>query len=134
MGRYVRPSRVYQTMKTRVSIPRTKPDEMDEAPVHAPAPLWLRTIERIPPSELLTRPFPTQHRDPDPRRRRPSKNFFKPHRIEFPEDELRRNFFKDHPWELARPRVVVELDGKDAWFVDWGRGLKQPGMQMTGES
>lgn len=134
MGRYVRPSRVYQTMKTKLSIPRTNPEFKEDEPMRIAVPVWLRTIERIPPSELLTRPNPTPHHDPDPRRRLPSKKFFKPQRIEFPEDELRRNFFRDHPWELARPRIAVELDGKDAWYVDWGAGIKQPGMQVTGES
>lgn len=136
MGRYFGPSRVYQTMKTKLSITRTKPSNREPEIIRMEAPVWLRTIERIPPSEILTRPKPTPHSEPalHPRRRRPSKNLFKPQRIEHPEDELRRTFFKDHPWELARPRIAVELDGKDAWFVDWGAGLQQPGMQVTGES
>ncbi|KKY32625.1 putative mitochondrial 37s ribosomal protein rsm25 [Diaporthe ampelina] len=62
------------------------------------------------------------------------RNIFKPEQITYPEDELRWNFFKDHPWELARPRVVVELDGKDGRYVDWSKGLKQPGVPVTGES
>lgn len=139
MGRYFGPSRVYQTVKTRLSIPCTKPagNRFDDGSVMVMhPPVWLRTIERIPPSEILTRPKPTPHSEPPlhPRRRRPSKNLFKPQRIVHPEDELRRTFFRDHPWELARPRIAVELDGKDAWFVDWGAGIQQPGMQVTGES
>lgn len=127
MGRSLRPSRVYQTVKTQLSIPRMKDDIRDVPPV------WLKVIERIPPSEILTRPKPTPHRDPDLRQRRP-RNIFRPQTISFPEDELRRIFFKDHPWELARPRVAVELDGKDARFLDWSTGLRQRGMQVTGES
>lgn len=65
---------------------------------------------------------------------RKPRNIFKPQRIIHPEDELRQTFFKDHPWELARPRIAVELDGKDAQYLDWSTGLQQPGMQVTGES
>lgn len=127
MGRSFRPARVYQTAKTSLAHPLKSYNKSVVPPV------WLKVIERIPPSEILTRPKPTPHRDPDLRQRRP-KNLFKPQRISFPEDELRRTFFKDHPWELARPRIAVEYDGKDARYFDWSRGLKQPGMQVTGES
>lgn len=127
MGRSLRPSRVYQTVKTQLGVPRANNDKRDIPPV------WLKVIERIPPSEILTRPKPIPHHDPDPRQRRP-RNIFRPQQITFPEDELRRTFFKDHPWELARPRVAVELDGKDSRYVDWSKGLRQRGMQITGES
>lgn len=126
MGRSLRPSRVYHTVKTSLAIPNTH--SKGEIP-----PVWLKVVERYPPSEILTRPKPTPHQIPNPRQRRP-KNIFLPQRITFPEDELRKIFFKDHPWELARPRVAVELDGKDARYVDWSRGLKQPGWQVSGES
>jgi len=46
---------------------------------------------------------------------------------------LRKRFFSDHPWELARPRVVLEKDGRDAEHVDWSKGLQQPGRPTTGE-
>lgn len=126
MGRRsLRPSRVYQTVKTSLAIPKTHNAEIP--------PVWLNVIERYPPAELLTRPKPTPHQDPNPRQRRP-RNIFRPQAITFPEDELRKTFFKDHPWELARPRIAVELDGKDGRYVDWSRGLKQPGLQVSGES
>ncbi|KAK7707071.1 mitochondrial ribosomal small subunit component [Diaporthe eres] len=127
MGRSFRPQRVYQTAKINLAIPRNS-----KAPRAVP-PVWLKVIERIPPSEILTRPKPIPHRDPNPRQRNP-RNIFKPQQITYPEDELRWNFFKDHPWELARPRVVVELDGKDARYVDWSKGLRQRGVPVTGES
>lgn len=127
MGRSLRPSRVYQTVKTSLAIPNTLAGQTELPPV------WLKVIERYPPSELLTRPKPTPHQVPNSRQRRP-KNIFRPQAITFPEDELRRTFFKDHPWELARPRIAVELDGKDGRYVDWSRGLKQPGWQVSGES
>lgn len=117
---------MYQTVKTSLAIPNSNSG-------HAIPPVWLKVIERYPPAELLTRPNPTQHQSPNPRQRRP-RNIFRPQAITFPEDELRKTFFKDHPWELARPRIAVELDGKDGRFVDWSRGLKQPGRQVSGES
>lgn len=125
MGRSFRAGRVFQTAVLNLKHARTPKD--------AVVPVWMNVMDKIPPTELLTRPRPTAHQDPDPRMRRP-RRIFRPQKITFPEDELRRNFFKDHPWELARPRVVVELDGKDAWGVDWSKGLRQPGRQVTGES
>lgn len=95
-------------------------------------PTWLRVVEAIPPSEILTRPYPVQHGEPDPRARKP-KNIFRPTKIVYPEDELRRDFFKDHPWELARPRMILETDGKDSRHWDWSKGLRQPGLALSGE-
>ncbi|KAJ4308452.1 mitochondrial ribosomal small subunit component, partial [Neodidymelliopsis sp. IMI 364377] len=58
---------------------------------------------------------------------------FKPLPIAYPEDKLRSEFFGDHPWELARPRLVVEDSGNDAKAYDWS-SIAQPGKQMDGES
>ena len=96
------------------------------------APPWLAVLESIPPAEILTRPIPVRHQLPDPKMTKP-RNIFKPQEITYEEDDLRRRFFRDHPWELARPRVIVEFDGKDARHYDWSRGLRQPGIPLTGE-
>ena len=32
---------------------------------------------------------------------------------------MRWEYFNDHPWELAKPRVVLENDGKDMSRWDW---------------
>ena len=56
-----------------------------------------------------------------------------PTNIKFQEDGLRTHFFKQHPWELARPRILVETDGKDAQRYDWSKGLRQPGLPLCGE-
>ncbi|KAK4213027.1 mitochondrial ribosomal protein S25-domain-containing protein [Rhypophila decipiens] len=96
------------------------------------APVWLKAVEEIPPSEILVRPYPIQHSASNPRARKP-KNIFRPTRIVYPEDQLRRDFFKDHPWELARPRMVREKNGQDARLKDWSKGLRQPGMALSGE-
>ncbi|KAJ2689812.1 mitochondrial ribosomal small subunit component [Coemansia spiralis] len=55
----------------------------------------------------------------------------RPPKIEFPEDELRREFYKNHPFELYRPRIVMELTGKNN--QDWARLTDGTG-QVTGES
>ena len=63
--------------------------------------------------------------------KKPSK-LFQPRTIVYPEDRLRREFFGDHPWELARPRVVLENDGKDARPLAWDK-IRQPGRPVDGE-
>ncbi len=45
---------------------------------------------------------------------------------------LRREFFKDHPWELARPRMLLEDDGKDSQKTDWSH-LQQKEKALGGE-
>lgn len=93
------------------------------------APVWLPVVQAIPPGPsiirsqnpevnisgqseleqtLLSKPHNTNRlrhsekhlRTPPPR----------PRAIVYPEDKLRRQFFKDHPFELARPKVLVEND------------------------
>ncbi|KAG5463479.1 MAG: mitochondrial ribosomal protein S25-domain-containing protein [Olpidium bornovanus] len=52
--------------------------------------------------------------------------------IEYPEDELRRQFYENHPFELLRPSTMVEKDGLNV--RDWSRldgGVDAP---LTGES
>jgi len=51
-------------------------------------------------------------------------------------DRIRRQFFKDHPWELAKPRILTEMANKVAQpkkdlslvleLKDWGRN---PGVE-----
>lgn len=124
--RQVRPGKVYQTTTTLMNH-RIFPN------VKVQQPIWYKVVESIPPSEILTRPFPPQHKKPNPRARRASR-LFQPQRLVYEEDELRRTFYKDHPWELARPRMIIEMDGKDALRYDWSKGLIQPGMPLCGES
>ncbi|KLU89485.1 37S ribosomal protein S25 [Magnaporthiopsis poae ATCC 64411] len=100
-------------------------------------PNWLKAIESIPPSELMTRPVPVQHSEVKTKSRsskaKKPKNIFKPQKIVYPEDRLRQEFYRDHPWELARPRVILEVDGKDSWYCDWSKGVAQPGIALSGE-
>jgi small subunit ribosomal protein S23 len=121
-GVNLKPSRVYQTAFML----------LESHSISQPPP-WYSTIGAIPPSEILTRTLPTQHqeRKPKSRVRKPSK-MFKPQPIEYEEDRLRREFYGDHPWELARPRIVLENDGRDGQRCDWSR-LQQTGRPLNGE-
>ncbi|KAI1807766.1 mitochondrial ribosomal protein [Daldinia bambusicola] len=119
------PGRVYQTVTTLLNH-RIFPN------IQVQEPVWYKVVESIPPSEMLTRPLPPQHKAPNPKARRPSR-LFQPQELVYEEDELRRTFYKDHPWELARPRMIIEMDGKDAQRYDWSKGLIQPGMPLCGE-
>lgn len=125
MGRQFRAARVAQTVRKGLGIART-PRLRDSAPP------WLHVVEAIPPAEILIRTIPVAHHLPDPHMRKPRRTY-RPQRIVYEEDELRQTFFRDHPWELARPRVIVEMDGKDARLYDWSRGLVQPGLPLGGE-
>ncbi|KAG0370749.1 mitochondrial ribosomal protein S25 [Gamsiella multidivaricata] len=58
----------------------------------------------------------------------------RPKNIIYPEDRLRRRFYEDHPWELRRPRCLVETSG-DGTRRDWST-LLQKGRSiadLTGE-
>ena len=96
-------------------------------------PPWYRIVGAIPPTTSLVRELPVQLNPPRARkslRKQPA--LYKPQKITYPEDELRQRFFQDHPWELARPRIVVENDGRDSLRWDWSR-LQQPGKALDGE-
>ncbi|KAI1780396.1 mitochondrial ribosomal protein [Hypoxylon cercidicola] len=124
--RQILPGKVYQTVKTLMNH-RIWPE------VKVQQPVWYKVVESIPPAEILTRPLPPQHKKPNPKTRRPSR-LFQPQQLVYEEDDLRRTFYKEHPWELARPRMIIEMDGKDAQRYDWSKGLVQPGMPLCGES
>lgn len=123
MGRYdLRMLRVHQQATQLLETPRLRRE-----------PPWFQVVQRVPPTQALVRTPPVQHRE-RPRRPRTKKasKMFHPQPIVYPEDELRRQFFADHPWELARPRLVLEDDGKDGQRHDGSR-LQQPGQSVNGE-
>ena len=106
-------------------------------------PPWYSVLHDVPPPQLLVRPafrageYVSEKRSRLPTRlkkgKRPSR-MFQPVTIpRGPEHELRATFFTHHPWELARPRVVLEDDGRDAQKWDWSKGIKQPGKPLDGE-
>ena len=61
-----------------------------------------------------------------------------PLEIKYEEDSLRSRFFKDHPWELARPRIMLETDGRDGLRADWSQHVfeacKKSRRQLDGEA
>ncbi|KAH8697193.1 37S ribosomal protein Rsm25 [Talaromyces proteolyticus] len=119
-------------------------------------PSWADVVGDIPPTQTVVRQQPIQHQYLRQRVRtipgtsrteivhepishkqsksnkKPSKIFL-PVEIKYEEDQLRKEFFRDHPWELARPRILVEKTGKDFENWDWSR-LQQPGKRLDGES
>ncbi|KAH0565846.1 hypothetical protein GP486_000769 [Trichoglossum hirsutum] len=127
MGRYdLRPLRVHQTATQLLQAGR----------IGAPPP-WYDVVAAIPPTQAVVRVLPVeQHDRPSASKakatKKPSK-MFQPQKILHKEDDLRRQFYGDHPWELARPRVVLENDGKDGQRCDWSR-ISQPGRRLDGES
>jgi small subunit ribosomal protein S23 len=100
-------------------------------------PIWLDVVGDIPPAQIFIRSQPQEHPShgdfPSPRRKRKASKLFQPVHIRYPEDKLRERFFSDHPWELARPRVVLERDREEGTKLDWSRGVQQPGRPITGE-
>ena len=111
-------------------------------------PVWADVVADIPPASILVRnvrqghPLVRQRVKTDPKTKKPEvvfsarsrkiRRMFQPVNIRYEEDELRKTFFRDHPWELARPRVVLENDGKDHTRYDWSK-LQQPGKKVDGE-
>ncbi|KAK4242203.1 mitochondrial ribosomal protein S25 [Achaetomium macrosporum] len=130
-GRQFLAARVYDRAESYLSSTIIKSDRSNRTPA------WLQAVVHIPPAEVLTRPYPIQHTPPRDRALKPGRqprNLFRPTKIVHPEDQLRQEFYRDHPWELARPKLVLELDGQDARYRDWSKGLRQPGMALSGES
>ncbi|KZF25731.1 mitochondrial ribosomal protein [Xylona heveae TC161] len=124
MGRYdFRPLRVHQTAAQLLATKRINQ-----------SPSWFDVVAQIPPTQALVRNQPVQHQERQRRHKakKPSR-MFQPQQIKYPEDAMRKEFFADHPWELARPRVVLENDGKDAQHCDWSK-MRQPNRRLDGES
>lgn len=107
MGRYnLAPARVHAHATNLLRTPQNQ---------HTFPPPWYTAIFNTPPSSRLTRPPLRRRQEPG---RKPSK-LFHPVRLRYKEDELRWEYFNDHPWELARPRIVLEEDGRDRERWDW---------------
>lgn len=67
------------------------------------------------------------------RRSTNSRHLYTPKDIEYEEDSIRTLFFEQHPWELARPKLLVETDGKDSSRTNWST-LDQISKKLDGES
>lgn len=118
-------------------------------------PVWLDVLGEVPPAQILTRQQPNKHSvvqirtrslpngktqqyvtTPSTRKPKSAKpsRLFAPVEIKYEEDQLRKQFFQDHPWELARPRVVLETTGNQHANSDYSKGLEQPMVPLSGES
>lgn len=118
MGRYdFSPQRVHRAV--------THLREANRIPVLPP---WYGAVGTYPPSERLVRPALQRGKGRPGRASR----MFKPIEIKYPEDKLRDDFFNDHPWELARPRTVLESDGKDYQRQNW-EGIDHTDRPLNGE-
>lgn len=115
-------------------------------------PQWVDVVGDVPPTQVLVRNQPPQHQlfrqrvktnakgkqevvfeaQEKPVKPKKASRMFQPVEIKYEEDQLRREFFRDHPWELARPRILVEGTGKDFEQHDWTK-LEQPGKKTDGE-
>lgn len=124
-GRQIRPAKVYQTVKEELSHRVLGSSASNPPP-------WFNIMTSVPPAESLVRTLSPHRWAANPKAKKP-KNLFRPQRIAYLEDSLRNTFYKDHPWELARPRIILELDGKDYQRCDWSKGLQQQGIPLTGE-
>ena len=58
---------------------------------------------------------------------------YRPKQIRYFEDKIRSLFYNQHPWELARPKLLIENDGDDAARQDW-RHMDQFSKKLDGES
>ncbi|KYK56209.1 37S ribosomal protein S25 [Drechmeria coniospora] len=124
-GRQIRPAGVLKAVSQELTH--------QMLPGHAAAmPPWFEVMSSVPPAESLVRTVTPRLRKANAKTTKPKK-LYRPQSISYLEDALRTNFYKDHPWELARPRIVLELDGKDHQHCDWSRGLRQPGVPLSGE-
>lgn len=54
-------------------------------------------------------------------------------KLKFVEDELRDLFYKKHPWEFSRPKVLIESDGNDNTKCNWSHMI-QLNKPLDGES
>lgn len=103
----------------------------------------LRSLHRLPqllPESILTQCSKQVLRDDShkpsralSRKGKKASKAFQPVKLVYEEDSLRRTFFSDHPWELARPRVLSEESGDEWRGWDWSRGIRQRGKRLDGE-
>ncbi|PHH72987.1 hypothetical protein CDD80_4108 [Ophiocordyceps camponoti-rufipedis] len=122
--RHIRAANIYNAMDLQLST-----RVLSAMVIGKPA--WFDVVKSIPPTEAGIRPV--MPRDWSSVTSRQPRNLYKPQKLLFLEDKLRNIFYRDHPWELARPRVIAETDGKDHLRCDWSKGLRQPGVGLSGE-
>jgi len=93
-------------------------------------PVWYQPVLNTPPMTDFARKPAQTHQTRSWNRKNDIREIQKIHQgVEL---YLRKKFYKEHPWELARPRVVVEEDGADYVRQDWSM-MEQIGKPLDGE-
>lgn len=99
-------------------------------------PVWLPTVARIPPSsDIARKPPPSFHAtssSSSASRAGKVRKVFAIQRIKYLEDGLRERFYKEHPWELARPVLLIESGHPSTGGGEW-TSLRRGGRQVSGE-
>ncbi|KAK7532311.1 mitochondrial 37S ribosomal protein mS23 [Phyllosticta citribraziliensis] len=98
----------------------------------APPP-WYDIVADYPPAQTLVRPLQRVGQARTKKNVKKPSKMFQPMRLAYKEDYLRREFFSDHPWELARPRVILEDSGNDSKHWNW-ENIEQSNKPLDGES
>lgn len=115
-------------------------------------PVWYRVLTANPPDfDLISRPKTTpvssgshsnmHKKDPktgayitrNKERFTGHNHLYRIKSIQYPEDKIRKLFYSQHPWELARPRNLIEKDGNDSAKYNW-KTIDQPNKRLDGES
>lgn len=122
MGRHFRPARVHKAATALLEAGRI-----------STKPRWYDVVGGLTPAQTLvrTQPLPHQQRQ-NPKGTKKASKLFQPQKITYEEDIIRTEFFKDHPWELARPRMILEEDGADSHQRDWSQ-MAQAHTSLSGE-
>ncbi|KAJ8099388.1 mitochondrial ribosomal protein S25-domain-containing protein [Lipomyces tetrasporus] len=96
-------------------------------------PAWFKAVLAHPPStsDTVQRVNIVQLRQKHPHLS--VKKLMKPMEIVYPEDRIRKLFYRQHPWELTRPRILVEHDALDFQRCDWSK-IEQDYKALDGES
>ena len=108
-----------------LTISNTMKQMMDSFPMKR-EPVWYQPVLNTPPMTDFSRKPPQIHGGTghDLRKLHPIQTGISGH--------IRRKFYTQHPWELARPKVVVEEDGADYARWDWSK-IEQIGKPLDGE-
>lgn len=99
--------------------------------LQAPPP-WYNIVADYPPAQTLVRPLQRVGRKHMKKGTKKPSRMFQPMPLQYEEDKLRQEFFTDHPWELARPRVILEDSGNDSKRWDW-KEIEQHNKPLDGE-
>ncbi|KAF4456427.1 hypothetical protein F53441_1431 [Fusarium austroafricanum] len=122
-GRQIRPARVLHTVAQELNHTVLGGKTI-------PTPPWFKIMQSVPPAETLIRNVTPRHRAPNAKATKP-KNIFRPQRIAYLEDGLRTTFYKDHPWELARPRVILDVVQRQMWLMQNEKMDKRKAYDIT---